>query len=141
MQIKKPLSNKRIPQTLLLLYCVAIFLLTLLPINGESSSLNNTYIVNIRLDYFLHTLVFLPFLLLATFSFSGNSQRKRTINKILSLIILGLIFAIITEGIQFYLPYRTFNINDLIANTLGVILGFPIIFLIKIQIRTNKPKT
>ena len=50
--------------------------------------------------------------------------------KTLSLIIIGILFAIITEAIQLFLPYRTFNINDLISNTLGIILGFPIILLI-----------
>ena len=127
------LQRKRIFRILFLLYCTALFLLAILPINGESSPISDTYIVTIRLDYLLHTLIFLPFLPLAMHSLSGTSQRKRIIKKILSLIIIGLLFAIITESIQFYLPYRSFNINDLIANTLGVILGFPIILVLKRQ--------
>lgn len=139
MRSKIPIAESRVQlakrtlKVFFILYCTILFLLAILPINCEPSSLNDIYIVKIRLDYLLHALIFLPFLLLAMFSLSGAFQQKRKVKKILSLIILGMIFAIITEGIQFYLPYRTFNINDLIANTLGVILGFPIIFLVKEQ--------
>ena len=126
----KPVKFKRVLRILFFLYCIAIILLTILPINGESSLLNDTYIVKIRFDYLLHTMIFLPFLPLVMYSFSTTPQLKRTIKKILSLITIGIFFAIITEVIQLYLPYRTFNINDLISNTLGIILGFPIILLI-----------
>ena len=136
----KPVKFKRVLRILFFLYCIAIILLTILPINGESSLLNDTYIVKIRFDYLLHTMIFLPFLPLVMYSFSTTPRLKRTIKKILSLITIGIFFAIITEVIQLYLPYRTFNINDLIANSFGIILGLPII-LIKPKIRTNNPET
>lgn len=124
-------NSKRILRVLFLLYCIALFLLPILPINSESSQLNNTYIVTIRLDYLLHVLIFFPFLPWAIYSLLGTFSQKTVIKKAGFFTITGLVFAIITEVIQFYLPYRTFNINDLISNTLGIILGLPVILLIK----------
>ena len=138
--LKARKAKKRINRILFLLYCIILFLLAALPINGESSSFNNIHIVKIRLDYLFHTIIFLPFLPLAMEIKSTNSQRK-SILKILSLIVIGVLFAAITEFIQLYLPYRTFNINDIIANSIGVILGLPIILLIRLKIRMNKSET
>ncbi len=42
-----------------------------------------------------------------------------------------LLFAAATEWIQYYLPYRAFNINDLISNCLGIILGLILTFAVK----------
>ncbi|MBN1227066.1 MAG: hypothetical protein JXA79_08735 [Deltaproteobacteria bacterium] len=32
-------------------------------------------------------------------------------------------FAQGTEGIQYLLPYRAYNVNDLLANSIGITLG------------------
>ena len=125
----------RIVRIIFLLYLIIIILLSILPINGVSSPLNDTHIVKIRLDYLLHTLIFLPFLPLAMCSMSVSSEISKQFIYILSLLLIGIIFAIITEIIQFYLPFRTFNVNDLIANILGVILGSSLFLLIKHKIR------
>ena len=129
----------RILRILFFLYCLMLILFSILPINGESSPLNDIYIVKIRVDYLLHTIIFLPFLSLAMLSLSNPLSRKPT-KKLLFLIITGLLFAIIIECIQLYLSYRSFNINDLIANSFGIILGLPII-LLKPKIRANNPET
>jgi glycopeptide antibiotics resistance protein len=42
----------------------------------------------------------------------------------LGWLVVGVLFALSTEAIQYLLPYRAFNINDLLANGFGVILGF-----------------
>ena len=140
--ILKKSHSKRILRILFFLYCIALILLAILPINGESSALNDTYIVNIRLDYFVHMLSFLPFLPFALYVLSETFHIKGIAQKIFVFIIIGILFAITTEVIQLYLPYRTFNINDLIANTLGIILGLPIILLIKRkQTRSLKSKS
>jgi VanZ family protein len=39
-------------------------------------------------------------------------------------LLLGVLTAILAEGIQYFIPYRAFNVNDALANTIGVILGF-----------------
>ena len=106
---------------LFMVYTIVLVLLAVLPINSTESAINNTYIVSIRLDYLLHFVTFLPwmFLLWKTggVSFSSNLYQA------FLYIILGLIFALTTETIQYILPYRAFNINDILANCLGVVLG------------------
>ena len=102
------------PKPLLYIYIFLIVLLMTLPINRESSLLNNVYIVHIRLDYLAHMLVFLPFLFLI-----------RRVYKlgVLPCLILGALFAAFSEYLQYLLPYRAFNINDLIGNVAGIVTG------------------
>ena len=54
--------------------------------------------------------------------YSNVSFYKNTLKATL-LIIIGLLFAFGLEFIQYYLPYRAFNINDLIANGIGIAIG------------------
>jgi glycopeptide antibiotics resistance protein len=108
-------------------YTVLIVLLVVLPINSDtSSSMNNLFVVRIRLDYLLHFIVFLPWVFLLR-KISKENFRTAPV-KTLGLILLGLLFATSTELVQYFLAYRAFNINDLIANSLGVLLG-AVVFL------------
>jgi len=106
---------------LFMVYTIVLVLLAVLPINSTGSVINNTYLISIRLDYILHFVTILPwmFLLWKTggVSFSSNLYQA------FLYIIIGLIFALATETIQYFLPYRAFNINDILANCLGVVLG------------------
>lgn len=116
--------NKQIQKKIVLLfwaYTIFVILLCILPINDSKSSLNNTYILNIRFDYLAHTFLFTPWMFLWTI-YSKASFRKN-IGKILGVIAIGLIFALSSELIQYYLHYRSFNINDLIANITGIGIG------------------
>ena len=97
-------------------YLLVLILLSILPINGSSSSLNNNYIVHIRLDHFAHFGVLLPYFFLLR-------SEKKIINSLFALIF-ALIFASFLEIIQYFLTYRNFNINDLVANWIGVLFGF-----------------
>jgi glycopeptide antibiotics resistance protein len=95
-------------------YTIFILLLVVLPLNGINSVLNVTYIIEIRLDYLLHAAIFIPFIFVL---------RKAWPVKLFSALLYGILFATFGEGIQYFLPYRSFNINDLLANNLGIILG------------------
>ena len=37
--------------------------------------------------------------------------------------LLVFIYSVVLEVVQFYLPYRTFNVYDIVGNGIGVILG------------------
>jgi VanZ family protein len=97
------------------LYLLIIILMILLPINSKESSLNNNYVLYIRADYLGHSFLFLPWMWLKPFN-----TRKLFI---LVWLIGGVVFAGITEGIQYFLPYRSFNVNDLFANFAGLIFS------------------
>ena len=108
-------------------YSVVVVLLCILPINGSESSLNNTYILNIRFDYLVHIFLFIPWMLL--WKLYSKTSFHHNIGKTFGVISIGLLFAFGSELIQYFLPYRTFNINDLMANIAGI--GIGIIFFIK----------
>lgn len=102
-------------------YIIAIILMVVLPLNS-AGELNDIFILRFRADYLLHSALFIPWPLFGIF------MKKNT-----GLwIIYGLLFAVFSEGIQYFLPYRAFNINDLLANGMGVLLGsfFYLIFAI-----------
>ena len=123
---------------LFLFYLIALSLISVLPINGSSSSLNHIYLIHIRLDYLGHAALFLPWVPLMTWII--NSVAKRSCFLFLAITVLsGLIFGALTEGIQYFLSYRSFNINDLIANLLGVILGIPLVCLLHCFTKSGKP--
>lgn len=96
-------------------YCLAIVLLTVLPLNTNSpNSLNDISILHFRGDYFFHALLFMPWVFLI------HAMKE----PIWLWLLLGLLFSSGCEFIQYFLPYRSFNINDLLANIIGIALGF-----------------
>ena len=84
-----------------------------MPINN-TQELNNIHVLTFRGDYFLHAMLFIPWAFI------------RPVNKIkvFPWVVLGLVFATCSEGLQYFLPYRAYNVNDLVANMTGVLLGF-----------------
>lgn len=111
-------------------YSLLIILLVTLPINGEDQflgHLNDIYVVRIRLDYLSHFVLFVPWVFLAFGAF-GLTRYKMGFRMV---TITGmLLFGLASEAIQYFLPYRTFNINDLVANVIGIHLGILISRLI-----------
>ena len=95
------------------LYTGAIFLLVALPINS-AGELNDVTVLSFRGDYFFHALMFIPWMFFRpVFRFTD-----------LPWLLWGLMFAAGSEGIQYLLPYRAYNVNDLVANVIGVALSF-----------------
>ena len=100
-------------------YIVILVLLAVLPINSMSkTNINDIYVVRIRFDYLLHSVVFIPFAMLYF-----KAVKPIALNNIWFIAGAGILLATFTEGIQYFLTYRSYNINDLLANYLGVLLG------------------
>ncbi|MFZ4707308.1 MAG: VanZ family protein [Bacteroidales bacterium] len=104
-------------------YLLCLILAAVLPINSGSSSLNNTFIIHIRLDYLAHAILFIPWILLYVLTF-----RPANLFDKFTMIGAGLLMAFATEGVQYFLAYRSYNINDLLSNFLGVLLGALLLF-------------
>ncbi len=85
-----------------------------LPLNSASPTLNHTFVVRIRLDYSLHSILFIPWALLYIIAFKPSNLNAKLI-----MIASGLLTAFAAEGVQYFLSYRAYNINDLLANWLG----------------------
>lgn len=110
------------------LFLVFLIILMIIPIGNTTSLINNTFVIGFRGDYILHTLIYLPWM------FVGRLLLDYKLNTYLWLV-LGLIMIFGLEYIQILLPYRGFNINDIIAGAIGVILSFVISAFTKLKIR------
>jgi len=95
------------------------------PINGVNSKLNNTFVLVVRLDYLIHVAMFACLSVLfrlAYFPKSGFNLSK-------GVLFFGVMFltAFFSEALQWFVSYRVFNVNDLIANFIGVLLSIPLV--------------
>ncbi|MCR5444690.1 MAG: VanZ family protein [Bacteroidales bacterium] len=96
------------------------------PLNGVGIPLDN-YILGLRADHLLHASVYLPCALFLKDLFA----RRWALTAWLCAVGIGLL----TEGVQYLLPYRGFDINDLIANTLGITLGWVAFLLVRRRLK------
>ena len=95
-------------------YIICIAILVTIPVQRQGVIINNYHVVHIRLDHLLHGLLMMPWFFL--------SIRLQGM-KVLPAILLGILLALSAEGVQYFLPYRAFNVNDMISNVIGVMLG------------------
>ena len=124
-------KEKPLLKNIFLVYVVFIMLLAIAPL-GNSGVLNKTTILSFRADHILHVLQFIPWAFFCVKINQGNT-------KYLPLWFLwGIFFAVVSEGVQYLLPYRSFNISDMLANGIGVAAGFVIFVPLGKELRANK---
>lgn len=105
-------------------YFALLLLLMWAPVGGLGVPLDN-FVLGIRLDHLLHASVYIPCcFFLMDFAAIGWSHKIRC-------WLTAVLMALTTETVQYLLPYRGFDINDLVANFLGVTLGWMIIRFLK----------
>ena len=97
------------------IYLLILLLGAVLPLNSVSSPLNDNYTLHIRWYYLLHALIYIPLPVLLGLSLKKGSWIR--------IALLALPATVLFEALQLVIPYRAFNINDLIANGVGVIIG------------------
>jgi glycopeptide antibiotics resistance protein len=127
-KIRYYFQHKKVRMGLSLFYIGIIILISVLPINNQNSSLNHTTVVTIRMDYLMHAILFFPFVWFI--NSAGLFGKKISKNRFL-VFFLGIVMVLFSECVQYFLPWRTFNINDLLANFLGFVIGFLILFIKK----------
>ena len=88
--------------------------------------LMNNYTLSIRWDYLVHLAIYLP---LPSLLFLGLKPVKS--RGLIGIVLLILLIPALLEFAQMPLPYRFFNINDLLANEIGVFLGIGFWGLVK----------
>lgn len=109
-------------------YFVCLAILMWAPLNGVGIPLDN-YLLGLRMDHLLHASVFVPCSLFWMDLFRGRGRSWYTW---LAAVATGLL----TEGVQYLLPYRGFDVNDLVANFLGVSLGWLLVLAAR-RLRLN----
>ncbi len=108
-------------------YILVIITLAVFPFSQAGlKSVNTIYVVSFRLDHIIHLLVFAPFYSLVALSFPPKIFLQ---NIVIAVVVIFTSLA--AEYVQFYLPYRTFNPADLLANLGGAILGWLFWYLVK----------
>lgn len=103
-------------------YLVALLLLMWAPVGVLGVPLNN-FVFGIRMDHLLHASVYLP----CVFFLMDFKLLQPLVRSWLVAVVIGLT----AETVQYFLPYRGFDINDMVANFLGVTLGYFVIMLLK----------
>lgn len=109
-------------------YFAALAFLMWAPLNGVGIPLNN-YILGLRADHLIHASVFLPCALFLMDLFG----RKRWL-----VWVAAVGIGLLTEWVQYLLPYRGFDINDMVANVIGTTLGWAAILLVRRAIRRRR---
>lgn len=95
----------------------------LYPVNTEET-INRSYVLSIRGDYWLHALLFFPLPLLVC-------TAARNAKECFLLTVLCLCIAVAAEGIHYLIPYRSFNPFDMLANVTGI--AFSAVFLVLLR--------
>lgn len=108
------LANSKARRRWAVLYFVLLAILMWAPLNGLDVALNK-YVLGLRLDHLLHGAVYL---LCPLFLMDFLNRRKGQI------LLLAIVIGIFTEFVQYLLPYRGFDVNDLVANMIGCLLGW-----------------
>jgi VanZ family protein len=123
--------RNRIYQYIFWLGYFAVLVTTFIPVSGElNKRIIGTEALHIRLDHLLHLLVYFLISMFYLFGMrNGFTLFKR--NSLLIFIMLILFLATITEVIQLWVPARTFNPMDLIANIIGLTAGIAVIVAVK----------
>lgn len=103
-------------------YFVMLAILMWAPLNGLGVEMDK-FVLGLRIDHLLHASVFIPCSL-----FLYDLYRKGN-RWLVWLTAVGI--GVLTESVQWLLPYRGFDINDMIANFLGVSLGWLIILYLR----------
>jgi len=99
------------------LYLLLLLTGALIPLGMGSTALNNNYTFHIRADYLLHALFYIPLPVVLLLSRWGRRVG------LMQVILFSILVVVLFETVQMLVPYRAFNINDLIANGVGVVIG------------------
>lgn len=106
------------------LFTTVIIVQAIAPINGVNSKLNNTFVLVFRLDYLVHAAMFACLSVLFRMAYFPQPDFNFSRGVLFFGVMLATAF--FSEALQWLVPYRVFNSNDLIANFLGVLISIPL---------------
>lgn len=116
-----------IKKVLFWLFVGVLLLVSFLPTASLSSSGGDTPHNLLRWDYLFHFWAFL--FLVVFYCLTHPSFYHLTFQFKLSVMILGVVLAVVAEWGQYYIPSRSFNPLDLGFNFLGLSLGYLLVWL------------
>ncbi|PZD78762.1 VanZ family protein [Mesonia sp. K7] len=133
--MRQLIKNLLAPKTILVLaitYSLAIVVLSLVNPNQIVLKLEFNYA-----DKLLHLIAYFGLNLLWLITFLINSNNRKNIFKyFLFISAASIFFGIVLEFLQYGLTnYRTLDVYDALANTIGALLAFVVMFMLRIKIR------
>ena len=107
-----------------------------MPLGPLNTTLNDNYTLHIRWDYLLHVIAYLPlpglmWLYLEKGSFKSDQSTRGQGRFLLWVVLFPLLIVSLFEAMQLIIPYRRFNINDMLAGSIGAIIGLLILPVLK----------
>lgn len=93
--------------------------------------------VDIRLDYFIHICEYGALSVMAFLTFAGTDF-KMDYTKFILVTVSLVLFSVIDEYHQKFIPGRAYNINDIISNITGIFTALVFCILIFKKIRRNQ---
>ncbi|MBA3898611.1 MAG: VanZ family protein [Bacteroidetes bacterium] len=112
----------------IIILAASFLVLAVIPINSGPLSFNDIYLLEFRLDYLLHGLLFFPWMWILLFIGIKAGHRVR-LKEYGAWFFIGLVLCVLTEAVQLFTPYRTFNVNDLVGNVIGLSLGLVLLII------------
>ncbi|HOM41817.1 MAG TPA: VanZ family protein [Bacteroidales bacterium] len=125
----KPFSER-----LMLLWIFAILILTFIPFFPESKTTLEFGKIEIRLDYIFHIIIYIIGIFIC-FLWRADSNFNIRLPVLFLIMFFFTLIATGQEFLQKIIPYRAFNINDIVSNITGVFIGIPFSMLIFRQVR------
>jgi VanZ family protein len=110
------------------LWLVIIILLNTLPVNETGfSEYTTSRTRGFRIDYLIH---FAGFFILPLFYYLSLIYGKlnHSLGKFFLILVVSISAAVLIELAQIFIPYRSYNPNDIYYNTSGVVAGFIIFY-------------
>ena len=115
----------------LIIYAAFAFILHLVPV-GSGIKIADLPFAGIDPEHLIHVAIFLPWMVLVWIYVNKNKLTGTTrFNTIIVWFFAGVLLAVIAEGTQYFIPYRSFNLIDAGFSVLGIILGATIFFIKK----------
>lgn len=124
--MKDKTEQKKKLKNIFIAYAVLIIVLAVIPL-GNSEQLEKTVIFHFRAGHLFHAAIFIPWAFFCV----------KTKKYLPAWFIWGMLYAAISEGLQCLVPYRSCNISDMLANMIGVIVGFIIFVSIRKTVLSN----
>lgn len=115
---------------LLLIYLAGVCVLCLM--HNESIPQVSFSLWGIPQDKLVHFLMFLPFPVLAEFSFGKRQGRRPVLLRTALLFLIGMLLAGLTEYLQKLSGYRTMELLDFVADCTGLAVSCLIILAVKL---------
>lgn len=109
--------------TIPILYFIAITILLLLP--GKAFP-QETFLSKIYFDKWVHISIFMMLVILWGRSYKTDMDAISTTSLLILLLSIG--YGVVIEFIQEeYIPYRSFEVGDILADAVGAFIGWVIV--------------